>query len=258
MTRTAALCGLLAAAGCAHNGAAGPVSIETAGWAPDDPVDPEGARRRATADALRRAVERSSGLQLAARTRVIDGAAVSSQVATRSTGCVLRHEMLEERAQGGGHMARLRVLVASSAESCRGRPPLPSAALLDASVAVMVDGGDALGRTAVVAAREALRGSLATQGYRLGTDRPGLLLSATTLAVPVRDPRLAPFIGARAELLLRVVSTPDGRVLHEGRSFAAALGDDAESAAQRAASEASVAALAQAATALEIWLWERP
>lgn len=251
--RAAALAALLAAGGCAHaRPGAEPVVAE--GWAAEAPGgDEEVARRRAVADALRRAVERAAGVSLTARTRLRDGAALSSRVVADAAGCVRRYEVLEEGRARGGRRALVRAEVLPPS-SC-GRSPLPPAALEDAAVEVRVTGRGALGRGAARAAASALRARLAERGWRVVESGAPWRLSGRADVEPVRDARVAPFTGAVAELSLRA-ERADGSLMWEGRGSASALDADTPAAGSRAAARAAEVAAAGAADALEGGLWD--
>lgn len=228
--------------------------VDAEGWAPQAAGDETGARRRAIADALRRAVESATGVALTARTRMTDGAAVTSRVVADAAGCVRRWEVLEETASGGGRRAAVRAEVAP-ADSC-GRSPLPPAALEDASVEVKVVGRGATDRAAALAATSLLRARLAERGWRVVASGGHWRVSGTAAVRPVSDWRVAPFVGAAAELVLRAERADDGIVVWERRESASALGTDTALAGSQAAEQAAGLAAADAAEALEGGVWE--
>jgi|GEM_PF-2151242 len=225
------------------------VVVRTDGWAAEDPARPDTATRRATADALRRAVESVSGVRLAALTRVRDGAAVSENVSARTAGCVLGYQVLSERSAAGGRSVRVRARVARSAGDCGGAPEGAGA-----RVALSYTGLDPAGRDAGRAAAAALGAELARRGWEVVEGTAPLTVAVEAACAPARDSRLEPLSGASVELDVRVL-TRDGRVLGRSASHAAAADVDADAAARRAAGAAARDAAGPAAGALSAGFW---
>lgn len=240
------------AGACSHAPARRTVVVE--GWA----ADGAGADRRAVADALKRAVEQGGGVRVDARTRVDKGMAVDARVVTRSSGCVLKHEVLGRGASQGGRSARVRVEVSADGSECEGRTSLPPAAFEDSTVSVRFSGEGPFGAEAARSAESALRAELAAQGVSVTAKDADYRVTGTAFVAPHRDPRVLPFVGARVEMSVRVVGAREGRVMRETRHEAAALDSDGSSAARAAAAEAARGALRDALAALDEAAWLRP
>lgn len=250
--RRALLAVLVAAGACSHAPARRAVVVE--GWAPAGP----GAERRAVADALKRAVEQAGGVRVDARTRVDKGMAFDARVVTRAAGCVLEHEVLEKGSAQGGRAAKVRVVVSPGGEECAGRPSLPPAALEDSSVSVRFSGEGPFGADAARSAESALRAALAAEGITVAGKGADYRVTGTAFVAPHRDPRVLPFVGARVEIEMQVVSARDGRVVRETRRGSAALDADGSSAARVAAAGAAREASRDALAALDEGAWLAP
>lgn len=224
------------------------------GWAPEDPEHPGSAARRATADALRRAVEKTAGVSLIARTRVDDGASASERMLADASGCILRYEVLSLRPENGGRAARVRAEVSADAAPCAGRPPLPRAVLDDLAVSVALSATGEHGDFAAHAAESALRAGLADRGWRVVDGAP-LRLTGVAVVRRTEDARLGPLTSERAELSLRVERAADGRVLRESTSSGAAVDVDPAAAARAAARAAAAAAVTALAPPIEAGSW---
>lgn len=85
--------------------------VEVEGWAPVDPADLLGTRRRSLADAQRKAVERVLGVYISAKTRVSQAAKVEQNILAKGEGYVRRYDVLSEKAEGGFAKTRIRALV---------------------------------------------------------------------------------------------------------------------------------------------------
>src|SRR5579859_6249804 len=118
ISRAALLAAATALSACAPRA----LVVTVDGWAAEEPGRAGQARRRAVADALRRAVERGSGVRLSARTRVRDGVAVSERVTADAAGCVLGYEVVSEGSRDGGRSARVRARVAAAGSACAAPP----------------------------------------------------------------------------------------------------------------------------------------
>lgn len=240
------------AGACSHAPTRRTVVVE--GWAGAG----EGASRRAVADALRRAVEQSGGVRVDARTRVDQGLAFDARVVTRASGCVLGHEVLGEEAAQGGRTVRVRVSVSDSEEDCGGRTSLPPSAFEDSTVSVGFFGEGPFGEEAARSAESALRAALAASGIVVRAKDGDFRITGRAFVAPHRDPRTLPFVGARVEMAVKVVSARDGRVWRETRHEAAALDADGSSAASSAAAEAARDASKETLIALDEAAWRRP
>ena len=243
------------AAACAGVGPSRTSVVESRGWAPNDAARPEAAARRALADALLRAVERSAGVSLTARTRVSDGAVSSARMMTEAAGCVRRYEVLKEGAADGGRFALVRAEVSSDAASCPGRSPLPPAALEEAEASVWIAGSGKAGDEGALAAASALRAELARRGWRVVEGPAQLRVIGLLHMSRGDDARLGPMSSARAELTLSV-EAGEGRVLREFSAQGAAVDPDADAAARLAARRAAEEGAAGTVAAMEDGLWE--
>jgi hypothetical protein len=243
------------AAACAGIGSPPTSVVESRGWAPNDSARPEAAARRALADALLRAVERSAGVSLTARTRVNDGAVSSARMMTEAAGCVKRYRVLEEGVADGGRFTLVRAEVSSGATACPGRSPLPPAALEEAEASVRVAGSGKAGDEGALAAASALRAELARRGWRV-VEGPARLRVVGVLRMSRGDDvRLGPMSSARADLSLSV-EAGEGRVLRELSAQGAAVDTDAAVATRQAARRAAQEAAAGTVAAMEDGLWE--
>lgn len=242
-----------AAAACACSSAPARRAVIVDGWAPDGP----GAGRRAVADALMRAVEREGGVRIDARTTVDKGAASDARVVSRTAGCVLSHEVMEEGPAAGGRAAKVRVVLSPGGAECAARPSLPPAALENAAVSVRLEGEGPFGADAARSAETALRAELAAQGVTVRASGGDYRVTGFVRASPRRDPRVHPFIGAAVELDL-AVTMRDGRVVREARRRSSALDADGASAARAAAAGAAREASRDALAALDEGAWLRP
>jgi hypothetical protein len=225
------------------------VVVRSEGWAAEDAAHPGTASRRATADALRRAVETVSGVRLAARTQVRNGAAVSERVTAVATGCVLGYSLVSDRPAEGGRAVRIRARVSHAAKDCGGPPPG-----LGARVSVYYEGKGVDSREAGRAAAEALGGELALRGWEVVSGPAPLMVVVSATAIAASDPRVAPLMGSRVELDVRV-ETSAGRILGHSLARAAAADVDARSATRRAARTAAGKAADSAASSLTGGFW---
>jgi hypothetical protein len=233
-----------ALAGCAPR----VVVVRTAGWAAEDAARPGTASRRATTDALRRAVEKASGVRIAARTRVRDGAGVSERVTAEAEGCVLGYSVLADRAEAGGRSVLLKARVARAASDCGAPPPG-----LGARVAVVFGGSGTLARAAGREAAAVVGAELARRGWSVVNGPAALTVTIDAEATDVAEERLAPLQGARVDLDVRVEAA--GALLKRLSTSAAAVEPDAASAASRASRRAAAAASGPAAEALTGGFW---
>ncbi len=100
--RTALLLAAALLAGCGHAPRAPrTTAVRAEGWAPLGPEGREHARDRALADALRRAAERGSGVEVEGRSAVRDSVTLSQDVVTRARGTVRSWLVLGERVVDG-------------------------------------------------------------------------------------------------------------------------------------------------------------
>ena len=105
--RRVAACLLLAAtAGCASLDGPSPsgrreISVDAEGWAPVQGGDTPSARRRALAEAQKKAVEKAVGVTVRANTRVDDAISVKQSIEANLGGTIRRYEVTSEGEEGG-------------------------------------------------------------------------------------------------------------------------------------------------------------
>ena len=145
MSPRAALLGLVLAAGCAHAPARGPKleTVTAEGWSPADKADPLAAKRRALAEAQRAAVERASGVEVSARTRVSQSINVEQKITASAHGSIRSYEIIGESESDGFHKTRIRAVVEVGAPS--EAPARPEAPPGDPKVRILLTGQEAEG-----------------------------------------------------------------------------------------------------------------
>ena len=92
-------------------------TVEAEGWAPVDPHDVAGTRERALADAQKKAVEKVTGIFLAASTRVDAAIAVRDRITADVRGSIRHYKILNEKTEEGVYKIRIRAFVARSNHS---------------------------------------------------------------------------------------------------------------------------------------------
>lgn len=234
--------------------------IEAEGWAPVDAHDAEGTRRRALAEAQKKAVEKVAGVFLAATTRVDAAVAVRQKITADVKGYIRRYEVLGEKEENGFLKTRIRAFVVRpkpgqtpEAADIPAEPPAESPPVL---VSIAGLGEEAWG----LRAASAVRGKLQERGFKLTEkETPGqplLVLRGQARAYEVKDPRLGSFLSYRAQITLEAVE-PAGAVVWRQSREASALGLDAQSASTQALENAGELAGASAAEGLTAYLWKR-
>jgi hypothetical protein len=248
---TAVLAGTVGCAGLPRGGGA-ERSVTAEGWAPADARDMDGTRRRALADALRRAVEQVSGVSLSALTRVEGSVALRQKISAEVRGRVSRYEVLGEESEGGLLKVRIRAAVRLGEAPAAGPPPA------DARVSLRVSGSGLYDEDMGGSAASGIRRELLTQGFEV-TDSTGqaLALRGETSAIPVRDLRLGAFHCARARVRLRAVEPGTGAVVWETEQEASALDLDPGLASAKAARAAGALLGRRAGAELAEVLWKR-
>ena len=242
-------------AGCAGlpPGGAREVSVVAEGWAPVDAKDPSGTRRRALADAQRKAVERVSGTAVASLIHIRDAMAVSQKVVAEARGFVSRTDVIGEREEGGFFKVRIRAFIRPG-EPPRSSGPFPA----DARISLTVKGMGLSDKSLGEAASVAIRRELLARGFDVGGPAPdSWSLQGEAKAVPVLDARIGSFHSARARVNLRVVEPKTKAVVWETFQEASALELDPGSAALAAAQAAGAAAGRHAAGDIPELLWKR-
>lgn len=156
MRTGAAVLALALAAGCAHAPARGPKleTVTAEGWSPSDKADPIGTKRRALAEAQRVAIEKVTGVEVSARTRVSQAVAVEQRITSRASGTIRSYEVLGESESDGFHKTRIRAVVELGAPANAARRPEAPPGDPKVRVKLRGDGAD----DAAVGVRRALIG----------------------------------------------------------------------------------------------------
>lgn len=235
-------------AGCAgaprRSGADGVRTVSTEGWAPADTADPEAARRRALADAQRRAVEEVSGVSVAAVSRVEDAVTLRQKMTAEVRGFIERYEVLSETVADGFCKVSIRAWVRLGPSPAPTGPP-PA----EARVFLAMAGRGAAG----------VRRQLLARGFEVveAPSAEALSLRGEAFAVPVRDARLAGLHSSRARVSLRAVAPGDGTVVWETVQEASAVDLDPALAEAAAVEKAGELAGQKAAGEVAQLLWKR-
>ena len=260
------LLSVMLASGCStariKGSVAAPEAVEAEGWAPVDPKDAVGTKNRALAEAQKKAVEKASGVFVAATTKVEAAISVQQKIQTDSRGFIERYDVLSETTEDGFLKIRIRAFVARLDES-RARalkaPPLGTPRLQ-----VLIGGDDSQDPRWTESARAALRArfvehgfSLAAVGARRSRHDSYLVVQGVVRAFRVGDARLGAFKSMRARLRLSVTDSRTGEVVLEKSGEASALNLDAGFAADQAAADAGSSVGDAAAGDLAAALWRR-
>lgn len=224
MSRLPLLLLLLSAAACSglrRADGAREVVVEAEGWAPAAGTSLLSSKRRALADAQKKAVEKAVGVTVSARTKVDDAISVRQSIEANLGGTIRRYEVLSERAEGAFYKVLIRAAVLH-------RPRDPGRRLKAVSFSV---------RLPQEKAASALRATLLSYDYPLGESdaEAAVLVSGVVETAGRSDLRLGGFHSSRARLTLSVADRRDGSTA-EKTCEGAALDLD-ERAAQDAALE---------------------
>lgn len=231
---------VLLAAACAGAPARAPVvQVETEGWAPLERRDAASARARAVEDALKRAVEQASGVDVGARVKVRNGRVSDSAMTSRASGRVESYSIVSEGPVLGAWRARVRARVVRD-----DRPAAPALA------------PGALHITGARAAVDALNGALLGKGWELSTSSSAIRIVADATLLSADDPRLAPMRGRRATVSARALSS-EGETIWSSRAEAAALAEDLADADAQATELAARRLAEDADKTLRKALWDR-
>lgn len=203
-------------------------AVEAEGWAPEDPADPAGSRRRAILDAQRRAVEEVAGLWLTSRTEVDRAIAVTSRLKALSRGSIRRYEVLEERLDGGFRKARIRAWVLLKDRA--------------GGLGVRIDIADA-------GLASAVEQALAVHGYSAVSDGADLVVTGSVKTTRLRGAPFAGFSSFRASVSL-AAARPDSSPCAFGEKTAAAIDASSDLAREKAVRLAAQQAAASLASAL--------
>lgn len=255
------LCLLSAAAlfsGCASapqaGGAGTEREVEAEGWAALEPGDGAGTRRRAMADAQRKAVEQVSGAVISALTRVEDSVAVRQKMLSEVRGQVVRQRLLGERVEDGFMKLRIAATVRASDVPVADWLPPP-----DAAVSLTVAGSGPRAQEVGAATLAAVRRELMARGFEVieaGSARRHLDLRVEARAAPVSDRRLGSLESSRARASLSAWDTA-GFGLWDGVQEATVLDVTHPAASDKAADAAGTALGRRAAQELAQILWRR-
>jgi hypothetical protein len=241
-------------AGCAGwpRTVGGETAVVAEGWAPADAKDPDGARRRALADAQKKAVERVSGVAVSALTRVRDSSALRQKITAEVRGYVSRYDVLDEREEEGFCKVRIRAFVRPDGPPRPAGPP-PT----DARFTLAARGTGLYDEDLGASASAAVRRELLAQSFEIDGSSDSWAIKVDAAVVPVMDARLGSFHSARAHVGLRVLEPRTHSVVWETSQEASALGSDPASAALAAAQAAGALAGRQAAGEVPEVLWKR-
>ena len=231
-----ALAALLALSGCAATRPPRAEVVEAEGWAPLGADGEPGARRRAVAEAQRRAVEQISGVTVRSRTTVAQAVSVDQRITAESLARIERYEIVSESHDASFFKVRLKAWVS------RRPPQAPAPQGLRAS-----------------ADNARLAGPLSRRGWVIvgASDAPEVSLSATTGGAAVSDPLIRPMESWRARVTLEAKDTA-GAVIWSNEQNAASLGVSSDEARREAESRAFDLAAAAASKELPEILWQRP
>ncbi|MFA6003021.1 MAG: hypothetical protein WC881_03035 [Elusimicrobiota bacterium] len=254
------LCLLCAAAsfgGCAgvprSGGAGTEKEVAAEGWAALQAGDESGTRRRALADAQRKAVEQVSGVALSAWTRVEDAVSVRQKMLSEVRGHVIRQRVLDERVEDGFLKLRIAATVRTDGAPAADWSPPP-----DVAVALTVAGSGPRAEEVGAMALAAVRRELLARGFEVvaaGSAQRHLDLRVAARATPVFDRRLGPLESARARVSLSAWDGGSG--IWDAVQEATALDVTPPAASDQAADAAGAAVGRRAAQELAQLLWRR-
>lgn len=222
-------------------------SVEAEGWASIDPLDPPGTQRRALADALKKAVEKVSGVYVSAKTRVEAAVSVEQRILANVDGYVRSYELLGEREEGGWHKTRIRAAVlhrklgGDLRELGLVRPePPPGNPKVSVSFQALGGAADAL----VQEASEGVRRGFSDRGFFVTRSIAGdadWTIRGEVSIHPVEDSRLGDFRSFRARLTAHGTQRGTDQVLPQRSQEASAVDPSAEIAAAKAVESAGKA-----------------
>lgn len=256
---------LILAAGCSSIPTRNAMEVvEAEGWAPVDPQDPMGTRQRALAEAQRRAIEKATGVFLAASTRVDSAIAVRQKIVADARGRIDHYEVLDERTEAGFLKTRVRAFVVrrQTGQNEQGvdvpaEPPPESPRLL-----VAISGTGHLSEEWSACAVSAIRSKLAARGFSIieagsKPDARHLVIRGDVRAYPINDPRLGSFLSFRARINTEISDPTTGMIWKQSQE-ASSLGVDPESASSQAIEKAGILMATAVANDLTAYLWKHP
>ena len=203
--RHPALCLLLVlTAGCADLGARAAggrreISVDAEGWAPIEGADTLNARRRALAEAQKKAVEKAVGVTVRAHTRVDDAVSIKQSIEANLGGSIRRYEVTSEGEDGGFFKVRIRAVVLYQPVEASASERFPS------RVSIHIASEKVAG---------AVRNALATRDFELSDVDSGADVAVTGVVETrgLADPRLGGFYSYSAKVSLTAANLRSGRV----------------------------------------------
>ncbi|HEX4047841.1 MAG TPA: hypothetical protein VH309_08405 [Elusimicrobiota bacterium] len=214
-------------AGCAGVGArAGAdgrreITVEAEGWAPLLGGDELSGRRRALAEAQKKAVEKAVGVTLRASTRVDDAVSVRQSIEANMGGTIRRYQVLSEGEQGGFFKVRIRAVVLYAPVDAG--PPKRS----PPRVAVNIPSERVSGavRSALAAGDDDVVGDEAGEGGGEGAD---VVVTGVVETRGLADPRLGGFFSYTAKVSLTAANVRTGKVSRVDEEASAVDTDERE------------------------------
>jgi hypothetical protein len=219
-------------------------SVVVEGWAPLGTLPRPEARRRALADAQRRAVEEVAGVEIAAVSTVDGAARVRERLSSVALGSVRRFAVLGEDAADGILRLRVRAEVELRRKEAAHRIGWIPGTGPSADVA------QSPAREAFVAAWTTYGGESAVAGT--GGD---VKIRLAQTQERVDEPRVRPFVSVRVRLTASVIRGEGGGEVWAATRESAALGCDFRQARERAERQAAEAVARAAAEELPARLW---
>ena len=237
----AAVLAALLASGCATGPKGNPTrSLVVEGWAPLQSGGRPDARRQAVADAQRKAVEEAAGVEIAAISLVDDAAMTRQRLSSTSRGTVRRFKVLSERAEDGMLKVSVRAEVEMPLKDAVRKPGWAPGTGPKAYIEASLDETaqmQAAAQGAFIRAWTGFGGEVADS--RKTAD---LILRSSVETRAVSEPRVKPFVSARARFLLSASQAGAGGTQWAVAREAASLGLDAPDAGRRALEAAEAAA----------------
>lgn len=250
----AAAAAALAAAGCATATKGPPTrSLVVEGWAPLKPEGLPDARRQAVADAQRKAVEEAAGVEIAAVSLVDDAAMSRQRLSSTSRGTVRGYQVLSELAEDGMLKVKVRAEVEMAPKDGARKPGWTPGTGPKAYIEAPLDDAAQLQAAAQGAFLRAWTG----YGGEAASSREtaDLILRSSVETRAVSEPRVRPYVSARARFALSASPAGGGGTQWAVAREAASLGVDERDASDRALEAAAAAAALAAAQDLPSRLW---
>lgn len=231
--------------------------VESEGWTPLDSNDLLGNKRRALAEAQKKAVERVVGVYVSAKTRVAAAVTLDQNILANVGGYVKRYDVVKEWSEEGFYKTKIRahVLYKKLGEDLKGlglvRPEAPPG---NPRVLVEVSGEGGVDLAESPAAG-AVRRAFVERGFQVGASAPktaasDIRVAGSASARQLTDVRLGGFVSWRARVELTASRTGSAEVL--ARKTQEASGLDTVSDIARAKALENAGGLAAEAMALEL------